>query len=218
MEPTFAAATEKVKEVTTAGKELEDDDSPPHRSLRKKSSKEIVIPVVEDDVDLETVREYISQMKEKNQVEKLSSNKATNGSKLADFDSEGIGERDESEIIPVHAHETKEKMLEEFKRRLEISETKYLLSKDAADANDLEKGLLYATEASSILYEQFIGGCRKLDEEKHKEILKQKIKCMMMIVRIQYKQGNYKESIRELNMVLFLREIFKEMINERRPL
>lgn len=127
----------------------------PH-NIKKVASREIIVPVVENDVDLDTVREYISQMKENKEIDKESSNKATTGSKLADFDSAGIGEREEIEILPIHSLETKEKFIEEYKRRLEISENKFNMSKEAINLSDPEKALLYATEASSILYEQFI--------------------------------------------------------------
>jgi len=141
-----------------ANHELPDEDEeyyikPPKE---RKSSKKIVIPVVEDDVDLDTVREYISQLREQHQVDKFSSNKATNGSKLADFDSEGIGERDVAEIVPVHLYEVKEKLLEEYKRRLDISESKYKQCEEALGGADPERALLFVTEASSILYEQFV--------------------------------------------------------------
>lgn len=187
----------------------EDDEYEGKVPKKKKSSKEIVVPVVEDDVDLDTVREYLSQVKDKdkNVADRLSSNKATNGSKLADFDSEGMGERETVEVVPVHSHEVKEKVFEEFKRRLGISESKYKQAEEAmqpgnaAVAADPEKALLFATEASSILYEQFVASCRTLEEARYKEILVQKVKCMLQVARLHYVQKNYKESIRELNSV-----------------
>jgi len=173
----------------------------PH-NIKKVASREIIVPVVENDVDLDTVREYISQMKENKEIDKESSNKATTGSKLADFDSAGIGEREEIEILPIHSLETKEKFIEEYKRRLEISENKFNMSKEAINLSDPEKALLYATEASSILYEQFILGCKKFEEGiKYRVILEQKIKCILSIATIQYKQKNYREAIRALNSV-----------------
>ena len=196
---------EPIQEPVDGVEESDDESQPKLVTTKKKSSKQIVIPVVEDDIDLDTVREYIQQMKGSNPYDKISSNKATNGSRLADFESQGIGERDQSEIVPVHSHEMKEKVQEEFKRRLEISQAKYKLSQANVSAgNDPEKGLLYATEASSILYEQFISSCKKLEEDKYKEILEQKINCMLLIAKIQYKHSNYKESIRELNSVCSL--------------
>ena len=187
--------------------EDEEEECEKRRPVKKKSSRAIIIPVVEDDVDLDTVREYINRMKGQDKIEKLSSNKATNGSILADFESEGIGERETAEIVPIHAYEVKEKIMEEYKRRLEISETKCKLAVESIEGvdkftKDPERGLLLATEASSILYEQFILSCRKLEEEKYKVILEQKIKCMLLIANLHYNQKNYKEAIRELNSVL----------------
>lgn len=186
----------------------EDNENEGKKPKKKNSSREIVIPVIEDDVDLETVRDYISKHKKEEKEEDVSSNMARNGSIMADFDVEAIGERKTGEIIPIHLYEVKEKIFEEFKRRMELSEAKYkqcqALIEGIELGKDPEKALLFATEASSLLYEQFIATCSKLGEDKHKAMRDQKVKCMLLIAKLHYEHKNYQETIRELSGVIII--------------
>ena len=163
----------------------------------KKNTLDVGKRISSEAIDVDVIRDYIRKRDGDKKPKGMISNRARQGTILADFDPDEMEEN--KNINTTTGYEIKEKIGEEYKRRLETSENKYRLSKESM--NDKEKALLLATEASKVLYEQFIKGCKSIEVYKYEEILNQKVMCMLLIGEINYEQKNYKETIIEMNKV-----------------